>query len=273
MVRERKKAFTLVELLVVISIIALLLSILFPALNKAKENAKKIVCKNNIRSVGFANLTYSNDYSGSFFVAADPAKGPTSNQYWGNVYHNYPDYWPIQKFRMFGVDKNGDPLEPLTTKKYLATKDVFYCPNYFKTFSPTYGDQKAAQNNAWHNSQVGMVLFVNAFYKGSGPNLMRMKLKYSDRSTFTGGWGNVPMAKSGSAGSGAAIAQDLCMQLTDGPGGKLTGVFKMSHKGGVNVTFMDGHSTYVSEKELDSKNYRATSSYGYGNYSMYPDQM
>lgn len=54
-----KKAFTLIELLVVIAIIALLLSILSPALNKVKEQARVTVCKSNLKQLGMAFETYS----------------------------------------------------------------------------------------------------------------------------------------------------------------------------------------------------------------------
>ena len=47
-----KKGFTLIELLVVIAIIALLLSILMPALNSVKERGKRVVCLNNLRQLG-----------------------------------------------------------------------------------------------------------------------------------------------------------------------------------------------------------------------------
>ena len=59
---KNKKAFTLVELLVVISIIALLLSILMPSLNKARESAKKIVCASGIHGTMVAFATYSISY-------------------------------------------------------------------------------------------------------------------------------------------------------------------------------------------------------------------
>ncbi len=56
------RGFTLVELLVVVSIIALLVSMLLPAMSKAREQAKTVVCQANMRSINGAILTYYADY-------------------------------------------------------------------------------------------------------------------------------------------------------------------------------------------------------------------
>jgi prepilin-type N-terminal cleavage/methylation domain-containing protein len=60
-----RNAFTLVELLVVIGIIALLISILLPSLNQAREQAKATQCLNNIRQVGLAFMMYANAFGGN----------------------------------------------------------------------------------------------------------------------------------------------------------------------------------------------------------------
>lgn len=67
---ENKKAFTLVELLVVISIIALLLSVLLPALSAARSQTRTVVCKSNIRQLVLANTGYAVENNNYYVPAA-----------------------------------------------------------------------------------------------------------------------------------------------------------------------------------------------------------
>ena len=66
----KRKGFTLVELLVVIAIIALLMSILMPALAKVRALAQRVVCGSHLASIGKQMMVYANDYSDKYPRAA-----------------------------------------------------------------------------------------------------------------------------------------------------------------------------------------------------------
>jgi prepilin-type N-terminal cleavage/methylation domain-containing protein len=109
------RAFTLVELLVVIGIIALLVSILMPALSKARAQAQRVVCASNIRQLAIAATIYVKDNNGWLpYVCA------------GNIPIDQPG-WLYTRGKLSSPRKAED-VASSALYKVLRTPKVFRCP-------------------------------------------------------------------------------------------------------------------------------------------------
>ena len=129
-VLRRGAGFTLVELLVVIGIIALLISILLPALSKAQKAARSLVCLANLRSICQAMNIYASQNKGYF-----PGGGSSSAAGMANDENNFPNLCQIWDWQSpiadtMGFDFNHGSAISDRTDRYvrLSTLKAFTCP-------------------------------------------------------------------------------------------------------------------------------------------------
>ena len=94
MLRTRRRAFTLIELLVVIAIIAVLIALLLPAVQQAREAARRTQCKNNLKQIGLALHNY-HDIFERLPIGATIASDGTAHHGWTTPILPYLDASPV----------------------------------------------------------------------------------------------------------------------------------------------------------------------------------
>ena len=167
---HRKAGFTLVELLVVIAIIAVLVSILLPAIERANSMALQTACASNMRQIGIALHNYAQNFGG-WFPRWDGGEWVTTipNIHGGTASMNTSSLWdmnapfPEATKRMgffgggggmnYGFDTGFKPLYP----DYIQDRMVFYCPggradmNQIPDFNDPYSQSTYCSNyqSAW----------------------------------------------------------------------------------------------------------------------------
>jgi len=131
---NRKAGFTLVELLVVIGIVAVLVALLLPALNRARRSARMIVCQSNLRQVAQWGLMYASDWKGVLpsqcgaagVVYADQAAALAASD---------PSWWDLSRIPWFSKSlAYGRGYWPGTTANYFTTGSA---PTFISDFGGT----------------------------------------------------------------------------------------------------------------------------------------
>ena len=235
-----RKAFTLVELLVVIGIIALLVAILLPALAKAKEQAIKLACAANLRSIGQGLLMYTNDTKYYPGHATHTSSGVTAA------------VWPTRIRKLAKI-----------------TRATFWCPAQEPGFQWQLvmgnGAQFATDRDAGWGYEVGeMLLDVTRVAFSYGYNDWGShNVEVPQRGLGADLWPNsgikeVKASKVKSPSEMIAIADNTCDKMWDYNIDPLdlswqgeTEFPGKIHNGGANFLFCDGHVTWYHQRDID----------------------
>lgn len=227
---RKNSRFTLVELLVVISIIAILASLLLPALNSAREKGRQATCRGNLKQQAQGVLQYSMEHEEWMPVSQG-----------GAVSRSRHSMWRFQIAPYVGIKveagEDGVFADNPNFHRVKAQKSVFWC------------DTAAAnneQNDPGHYGYSFNYSYTSGWGYGQGNPALAYphrlsELKKSPSETFL-------------SGDNSTAAKDVGMLLYDS--GDVLGALGKRHDGGINVSWTDGHVSWMKATHIASrKNY------------------
>ena len=216
-VRQSRKAFTLIELLVVIAIIALLAAILFPVFARARENARKSSCANNLKQIGLGLQQYAQDYD------------ETLTRGWYGPDNGCSDATQRYKWQ--------DAVFP-----YVKSEQLYNCPSHSTTARYRF------RNACNYGSYPGNVSYWGQLNPG-GPMLKSLPdietpaetVWATDGEWFETAWQDL------------ATDPDYPTSMTMAGGYQAINNVRARHLESVNVVFVDGHVKSMSMARLFAK--------------------
>ncbi len=214
------RSFTLIELLVVVAIIAVLVAMLLPALNVAREKARQTVCSSNLRQIGVAMVMYQGEYN-DFFVPTHLMDNSSPSWVWGSTgWHQ------------------------LLVNLHLTQWTIYMCPAGWN-YNPTWRHSASDPSQTYYQKFINYG--YNMFYVGGFPDepagypFSRTPARVSDINQPTE---TIMMSDAWNVGNNSPfyIAVNYFSTYSG------YGVAWPYHAGSLNVLWADGHTSSVEMK-------------------------
>lgn len=249
-----RNAFTLVELLIVVGIIAVLVAILLPALNKAREQARAVNCMSNLRQLGVALQMYRNAYH-DFVPAASGTDQSNPATAWSDNYMNAevtpgntsdPNYYSggfnTQLQAFIAGDISGK-------KQYNFKRPIYICPaDIDSSHQINNADERAVSYGPIHPQFVGpggnrdATLYANSFRRALRFN----RIKYKNAALRGRGPARVILMTEMAGHGTDVMLQGITLRTTSIDAGGIEYNYSLMprhFKGmGMNFLFWDGHA-------------------------------
>jgi prepilin-type N-terminal cleavage/methylation domain-containing protein/prepilin-type processing-associated H-X9-DG protein len=275
-IRRSPAGFTLIELLVVIAIIAILIALLLPAVQQAREAARRTQCRNNLMQLGLALHNYDMSFE-MLPPGTVNATGPIEN-----VPSGYHMSWVVQLLPMmeqshmfrtvdFSVSAYDEANAPVRSSQ-IATLSCpsDYKPNYSidqvgnvvaSNYAASFGGDDASIND----SNNGLLFLNSSMTFGQisdgATNTIMVGEKINPRDTSDLGWMSGTSATLRNTGVAVNQGWDVVKYFTPtmttpttAPNATATGGFSSLHFGGANFLLADGSVRSISER-IDTKLY------------------
>ncbi len=270
---NHRRGFTLIELLVVIAIIAILIALLLPAVQQAREAARRAQCKNNQRQLGLAIHNYQGTYNRfptGVLGTSGTATASEPLHTWCTLILPFVEQDNLHESYDFGVAYN----DTANADEVLVKIPTYLCPSQPEDdiVDSLYGPNHYAGNAGTTPGADDGILFPMSSISfrditdGTSNTLAAGELSFEfggwARGAYGGGGG-------GGGGGGQGFARGVLRWWKASPNCAVAGLnpepsscsnnveqrfqFSSPHPGGVHFTFADGHATFLSETiDLDT---------------------